>query len=172
MEKNGRLQGAKATAATGKGKRGSNIFTYLYRLRLKVTKGDVTVANLSALFILFTAIFAVWVLIVGLVAAVLLGYKVRVERNSRDFAGENFDSMVKNASSNVKNTVFTIAKDIGIVGNPASEGGSHSGASSEQEAPRAESAASGTTPVNVQFPDGGSVEVKDDAEGFHQADIQ
>ena len=38
--------------------------------------------------------------------------------------------------------------------------------------PRTESAASGTRPVNVQFPDGGSVDVRDDGDGYHEADIR
>ena len=38
--------------------------------------------------------------------------------------------------------------------------------------PRTEGAASGTRPVNVQFPDGGSVNVRDGGDGYHEADIR
>ena len=37
---------------------------------------------------------------------------------------------------------------------------------------RSEKAASGKRPVNVQFPKDGQVDVRDDGDGYHEADIQ
>jgi hypothetical protein len=168
LEKNGRLRDGKGMR-NGSRKGGEGLFTHLYRWRIKVTKGQVVIVNLSALFMIFALLTAFWLPAVGLIVALVLGYRISFERNSRDFAGESFDSIVKKASSNVRNTVDSFTRDMN-----RAVGGDKAGQSAPQRAeePRTESAASGTTPVNVQFPDGGSFEVKDDADGFHEADIQ
>lgn len=165
LEKNGRMKDTKSSGyRAGQGTRGKSIFTTLYRFRFKVTKGNVTIMNLSSLFLIFTCLVAFWVPMVGLILAFVLGYRISFERDSQDFAGDSFDSVVNNASRNVKNTAFNIAKEFGAVGgNPEKE---------QPQEPRAESPASGTTPVNVQFPEDGRVNVTEDADGYHEADIQ
>ena len=168
LEKNGRLKDAKAAGTTAK-HRGGNILTFLYRTRFKVMKDQVTIINVSLLFLIFTLMTAFWVPVIGIVIALLLlGYRVSIERNSKDFAADSFETIVKNAPSNVKNTVFTMARDLeksmdAQVEKPADE--------VQKEEPRTENPASGTTPVNVQFPGEGRVEVKEDGDGFHEADI-
>ena len=105
----------------------------------------------------------------GLISSLVLGYRITIDRDCGDFSTETFDSVVKNAKSNVQHTVssfaqqFTQSKD-----EPRREAGQEGPAPQ----PRTESAPSGTRPVNVQFPDGGSVDVHDDGDGYHEADIQ
>lgn len=165
LEKNGRINPDKghlynATKAKG-------VFNYLYRLRFKVVKKEVTVVNISALWMILTVLVAPHVVIVGLIAALLLGYRITGERNSSDFASDSFDSMVKNAKENVQHTMHSFTKQF-------EEAESASKAAKPQEAPkpRTESAPSGTTPVNVQFPSGGTVDVHEDDDGYHEAEIQ
>ena len=166
LEKNGRLRDVKPGGAHWKkGKRGS-LFNYLYRMRLKVAKDDLTIMNVSALFVIITAISAFWVLVIGLVAAMVLGYRITMERNSPDFQEESMESLVRNATSNVKNSAFAFARDMGMMENGQPQ------EPKEEEPPRTETAPSGTTPVTVQFPDGGSVNVKEGQDGFHEADVQ
>ncbi len=166
LEKNGRLKDAKNGQQTGYRKgRVASLFNTLYRMRVKVNKGNVPIINVSVLFVIFMALTAFWVLIIGGVAAIVLGYRFAFERNSADFSSDNLKNIVKNASSNVKNTAFTFAKDMGFVDTQKS-------ATQTEDPPRAETAASGTTPVNVQFPGEGKVDVKEDQDGFHEADIQ
>ena len=69
--------------------------------------------------------------------------------------------MVKNARDNVYQAVSGVAKQF-----------SETQEEKETAQPRNESPASGTKPVNVQFPDGGSVNVRDDGDGYHEADIR
>lgn len=166
LEKNGKLRDTKARQAGSNGGKVGHVFNRLYRIRLKVTKGNVTIVNLSALFLIFTALTAFWVLIIGGVAALVLGYRFTVDRNSRDFSQDNLETMVKNASSNIKNTAFHVARDIGFMDREGNESPRSS------EPTMGDSAPSGTTPVNVQFPQEGTVEVKEGADGFHEADIQ
>lgn len=167
LEKNGRIQTDKASGKNHKGAKG--VFNFLYRLRMKVKKNEATVANLSSLFLLFVLATAPEVLVVGLIASLVLGYRITIDRDCGDFSTETFDSVVKNAKSNVQHTVssfaqqFTQSKD-----EPRREAGQEGPAPQ----PRTESAPSGTRPVNVQFPDGGSVDVHDDGDGYHEADIQ
>ena len=169
LEKNGRLKNAKNTKSSAH-RRGENVFTYLYRTRVKVTKGQITIVNLSALFMLFALVTAFWVPMIGLlVALLLLGYRISIERNSKEFSGDSFETIVRDAPQHVKSAVTSIAKDFENAVDPKNEPES---TTPQKEDFHAESAASGTTPVNVQFPDGGSVEVKESMDGFHEADIQ
>ena len=168
LEKNGRLKDTK-TAGTDAQRRGGNIVTFLYRTRFKMMKGQVTIINISLLFLIFTLMTAFWVPVTGiLIALLLLGYRVSIERNSKDFAADSFETIVKNAPSNVKNTVFTIARDLEKSMDPQTEKPADE---AQKEESRTENPASGTTPVNVQFPGEGRVEVKEDGDGFHEADI-
>ena len=166
LEKNGRLRDMKPGqgAPWKKGKKGG-LLNYLYRMRLKVVKGDLTIINISALFVILTAISAFWVLIIGSVAAMVLGYRISMERNSPDFQEESLEGLVRNASSNVKNSAFSFARDLGMMDQSQPQ-------APKEEVPQAEAAPSGTTPVTVQFPDGGSVDVKEGEDGFHEADVR
>lgn len=167
LEKNGRLHNKKEPASSHKGVKG--VFNFLYRLRLKVKKEDVTVVNLSSLFLLLVLATAPHICVIGLIVSLVLGYRISIDRDSRDFAEDSFDKMLKNAKNNVQNTVNSFAQQF-------SQGKEEEKRRAEPEQPaaqpRAESAASGTRPVNVQFPGGGSVNVHDAGDGYHEADIQ
>lgn len=164
LEKNGRLKSHSDAADSHKGFRG--VVDFLYRLRLKVKKGTLPIVNLSALFCIFVLITAPHVCVVGLIAALVLGYRISVERDSRDFAADNLDDMLRNAKDNVQQTVSGFAKQFSQTEEKRAE------EPRPAAAPRTESAPSGTRPVNVQFPDGGSVNVREDDDGYHEADIR
>ena len=100
--------------------------------------------------------------VVGLIISLMLGYRISIDRDSTDFCDETMEDMVKKAKKNVQSTVNGFA-------NQFSEEQSESPVS---EGVRSEAAASGTRPVNVPFSDGGSVDVRDDGDGYHEADIQ
>ena len=168
LEKNGRLKDAKNGSGTAH-KRNGNILSFLYRFRLKVTKDDVSIVNLSALFMIFVCLVGVWIPLVGLIISLFLGYRITVERNSSDFIADSIEAIVKKASTNVRSTVNSVAREIERAAESCKTTDETSPLSDE---PRSESAATGTTPVNVQFPDEGSVHVKMDMDGFHEADIQ
>lgn len=87
--------------------RGSNIFSFLYRTRIKVDKGSTPILNLSLIFSILAVCTAPWLAVIGLVVALVLGYRFSIQRNSSDFNGD-FDEIVKNAASNVKSTVDTV----------------------------------------------------------------
>ena len=95
-----------------------------------------------------------------------------IDRDSREFSSETFDSMVKNAKDNVQHTVSSFAQQFSQGAGKENKTGGDAAQDRPAAPPRTESAASGTRPVNVQFPDGGSVDVRDDGDGYHEADIR
>ena len=169
MEKNGRIKDTPHRAAASH-KKGSGVFGLMYRTRILVSKGNVTIVNLSLFFTLLVLLFATWVAVAGFVLALILGYRISFERNSSPFS-DSWDNVVKHAASNAKTTVYEMASE--ITGKKAAQPTAET-QPEPQPAPenRAEAAASGTTPVNVQFPGEGSVNVRDDADGFHEAEIR
>ena len=169
LEKNGRLKNEPGSANRHRGVKG--LFDFFFRLRLLVKKNRLTIVNLSSLFVALVLFTAPHIAVIGLILALVLGYRISIDRDSSDFAGDGFDSMVKNAKANVHSSVNSFAQQ--FAGEASrSEEESEKSEKSEKERPRTESAASGTRPVNVQFPDGGSVNVRDDGDGYHEADIR
>lgn len=89
-----------AEAAPKKG----NIFSKLFRTRLKVVKDNVTILNVSMLFLIISALCAFWLVLIGAAAALLLGYRFAVEKDSPDFCGD-LQQIVSEAKTNAKNAV-------------------------------------------------------------------
>lgn len=81
-----------------------NLFSKLFRTRIKVAKGDLPILNVSVLFVIFSALSAIWLVVSGGIVALLLGYRFSIEKNSPHFSGE-FKDLVKDAGSNMKNAV-------------------------------------------------------------------
>ena len=119
LEKNGRLKTGPASGDAGKGAKG--VFTFLYRLRLRVRKDEAVVVNLSSLFVLLTLITAPHICVIGLIVALALGYRINIDRDSREFSSETFDSMVKNAKENVQHTVSSFAQQFSQNGGKSQE---------------------------------------------------
>lgn len=162
LEKNGRILEHEANAnGHGKGKR-KNVFQFLYRLRLKIKKDDITIINLSSLFVIIALLFSPWIVIVGLLFALILGYHIRIDRNSREFEDVSLEETLKHAGENIKHTVDSIIRD------PDDDEPKPEPAPQET---RSESPASGTKPVDVELPQEGEFTIKDDGDGFHEASI-
>lgn len=179
LEKNGRLRDPKAAAGAGSGGgKGRGALNTLFRIRLRLYKGDTPVANLSVLFVLFSLLLAPWLVVLGAVAALVMGYRFGVNRNDPAFANDSLDRMLRNARTNVKNSVFEFTRDFTQTRRDAPSAAPASGAEPQAEAtapaaePRGESPASGTTPVNVQFSEDGSVRVTQTRDGYHEAELQ
>ena len=127
LERNGRLKDEKAadrntnagTANTRKAaKRGEtkekaiNLLQKLYQFRVKVHKGDIPIINLSVIFAAIALLFAPHVTIIGIIAAMILGYRFSFSQMDADFAADNLKTTVKNAADNVKATVNSAVKTI------------------------------------------------------------
>ena len=54
--------------------KGKNVFSFLYRTRVKVTKDETPILNFSLLFTIVAVVCAPWLAVIGLVVALALGY--------------------------------------------------------------------------------------------------
>lgn len=161
LEKNGRL---KSGPATEKHKGFKGLLNTLFRLRLVVKRGEHTIANLSVLFLALAVLLSVHMVVISIALALVLGYRITFERNSRAFADATVDDLFKNAKTNVQSSVQSFARQF--------TKNEEKSDPVQPSAPRTESAPSGTRPVNATFSDSGAVNVHDKGDGYHEADIQ
>jgi hypothetical protein len=89
--------------------RDGRFFSFLYRTRFRASKNGVTVVNLSLLFSLIALLTAPWLIILGLLAALMMGYRFSVDRKGLGFE-QSFDDVVRNAAGNVKQAVENVTE--------------------------------------------------------------
>ncbi|MEA4999950.1 MAG: DUF4342 domain-containing protein [Candidatus Limiplasma sp.] len=90
--------------------RDHNIFSTMYRIRFRASKNGQTVVNLSLLFCIIALLSAPWLVIIGAIAALVMGYRFSVDQQGIGFE-QNFDEVVRNAAQNVKNAVDGITEE-------------------------------------------------------------
>ena len=186
LERNGRIKPEGAQRASEKSqarKTGfSNLMTRLYQCRLKIKKGNITIANLSLLFSVVALIISPHLVILGIILCLILGYHITFVKRDADFAAENLERMVKNAAQNVKSSVGDIARGFSdAINSPAPETPqpNQQKRSFYQSNPAATSAPVDYTgrapvlqvPVQVESQDG-KVEYSQDQDGYGNATIE
>lgn len=92
------------------GSKAKNFLQKMYHLRLKVDKQGKPIVNVSSIFGLACLIFAPHMTIVGIIAALLLGYQFKVE--SEDMDDAELEERIRKAAQNVKTGAMTAAKSI------------------------------------------------------------
>ena len=85
----------------------NSIFSFLYCNRVKVTKASTPIINLSLVFCILAVLTAPWLVVGGVIVALVLGYKFGYERNAAGFSSD-FDAVVKGAASNVRKVVDNV----------------------------------------------------------------
>lgn len=85
----------------------NSIFSFLYCNRVKVSKEQTPILNLSLIFAVLAVLTAPWLVVGGVIVALALGYKFGFERNAAGFS-KDFDQVIKGAASNVRNVVDDI----------------------------------------------------------------
>ena len=85
-------------------------FSFFYRTRVKVTRGDTVILNLSILFMLLAVGSAPWLAVAGLIFALALGYRFSIERGAAGFSGD-FDEVMQNAAQNVKSALDSVVEN-------------------------------------------------------------
>ena len=68
----------------------NNVFSVLYRTRVKVQKDDTPILNLSLIFSIIAVCSAPWLAVIGLVVALVLGYRFSIERKAA-FIGVHYN---------------------------------------------------------------------------------
>lgn len=164
LERNGKLKKDGSPAVTG-GFHG--VMDFLLRLHLKITKGDTCIVYLNALVMIVAALAAPYVVLAGMILSWVLGYKVRLTRSA---SADSVEEMLKTVRKNVRQTVSRFTQETEKQTESAETGKKDD--APKAETPRNRPPASGTTPVNVQFPDGATVDVREDQDGYHEAEIR
>ena len=88
----------------GQDHQNSSAFSFLYRTRVKIVKGSVSIMNLSLIFMLLSLLVAPWLVVIGCVVALVLGYRFSITRNDPGFT-ESFNNVVQQAAGNMKSAV-------------------------------------------------------------------
>ena len=91
------------------GNRDKGFFSVLYRTRFRASKNGETVVNLSLLFSIIALLSAPWLVILGLIAALMMGYRFSMDQHGPGFE-QNFDDVVRNAAQNVKQAVDNVTE--------------------------------------------------------------
>ena len=92
-----------------KGAKAKNFLQKMYNFRVKVDRKGKPIVNVSSIFGLACLIFAPHMTIVGVAAALILGYQIHFE--SEDDNGE-IEERIRKAAENVKSGVTGAAKSI------------------------------------------------------------
>lgn len=85
----------------------NSIFSFLYCNRVKVNKDSTPILNLSLVFCILAVLTAPWLVVGGVIVALVLGYKFGYERNAAGFSSD-FDAVVKGAAQNVRSVVDNV----------------------------------------------------------------
>jgi len=101
------------------GEKAKNFFQKMYHFRVKVNKQDKPIVNVSSLFGLACLLFAPHMTIVGVVAALIMGYSIRFE--SEDMDDKELEERLRKMAQNVKSGAQAAAKSIQTEINKARE---------------------------------------------------
>ena len=191
LERNVRIKPEKAQQKThAESNDISKFFGKLYRFRLKVKKDNAIIVNLSLLFGILALIVSPHLVLIGLILALILGYRISFDKKDPAFVGANLEKMVRNAGENVRESVSDFTR--GFQEDHAEEAPKAEKKAAEQPASRgsersyyASNPASATyhaanpmadvptiqVPVQVESQDG-SVRTESDKDGYNSATVE
>ena len=117
LERNGRLKddtaGTSATRNNNVPEQGlRGLLNRLLRFRLKISRNNVPIINLSVLFSAFVIWRAPGLAAISGILALLLGCNFSFDRDDRAFAGDSIQKMVRNAGENAKKIVHDAGEKV------------------------------------------------------------
>ena len=172
LEKSGRLKDERSAerntagdaAARSTGKRAErkekalNLLQKAYQCRVKVHKGDTAVVNLSAIYAAAALLFAPHVTVVGIIIAMILGYRFSFSQMDADFASDSLKKTVRNAAENAKASMNSVVRTIKETAAPAEK------KSPEIQVPTIQ------VPVQAEARDG-NVQIEEERDGYSSVTI-
>jgi hypothetical protein len=108
--------------------------------RVQVQKDDVTIANLTVLYLVVVTCLAPWVAVISLILVFLLRLRVDVVKNSELYASETLKSMVEGAAQTLKANVDNFAAKDEPDGAQAAPGDAGTNDPAEDAVPRPKAA--------------------------------
>ncbi len=113
LERNGKLKGSAETVREQPQEQPKRSFLQTFlQTRLVINKKEIVIANLSVVFCIIALLVSKWLVLGSILAAILLGYRIRITTLS-DTNNEKIDKMVRSAADNVKRTASSFAKGVG-----------------------------------------------------------
>ena len=82
-------------------KQSNGFFKAMYKTRVKIRRGDLPILNLSVLFSIIALLTAPWLVIGGVLVALIMGYRLSVDSSGEGFES-SFEEVVENGKRNVK----------------------------------------------------------------------
>ena len=82
-------------------KQNGGFFKVMYKTRVKIRRGDMPIINLSVLFSIIALLSAPWLVIIGALVALIMGYRFSIDTSGEGFE-DSFDEVVENSKRNVK----------------------------------------------------------------------
>lgn len=78
-----------------------SFFRVMYRTRVRINRGEMSILNLSVLFSLLALLTAPWIVILGLLVALVLGYRISIDKSGAGFE-DSFEEVLENSKRNVR----------------------------------------------------------------------
>ncbi|HPJ02240.1 MAG TPA: DUF4342 domain-containing protein [Candidatus Limiplasma sp.] len=82
-------------------KQSGGFFRTMYKNRVKITRGDTPILNLSILFSIIALLTAPWLVIGGVLVALVMGYRLSLDTSGVGFEN-SFEEVVEAGKQNVK----------------------------------------------------------------------
>lgn len=82
-------------------KQGGSFFKAMYKTRVKIRRGETPILNLSVLFSIVALLTAPWLVIGGVLVALIMGYRLSVDSSGEGFES-SFEEVVEAGKNNVK----------------------------------------------------------------------
>ena len=101
---------AGANSGESFGRKILNVLQKLYRFRIKVSKHETPVVNLSLAFCILAVVLSPRLAIIGVILSLILGYRFAFDRKDPTFAGVNLEKTVKSAAQNAKASVDDVVR--------------------------------------------------------------
>lgn len=191
LEKNGRIRNPSGDETGAEEKEGSrasernlpvflHVVAFLYQTRIHVTYRDQTVINLSVVFLIISAVFSPYLILLGAILALAFGYRISFVRNDSGFVFGEVRKNVERTRDTVKSSIETIRQG---TANPQREEEPSDDAFSSffqnrgigrhrsQPAGNHSEVPTIHVPVQVRSEDG-SVSFRQDSDGYNQATIE
>lgn len=156
-----------------------NFIHKCFRARVKIRRDDTPILNVSALFAALSVLISPYLVIVGAITSLVLGYKFSFDKHDHAFDGENLERTVRHAAENVKTSVNDFTRSFQS-NNAEAKAESAEESTEEERSYYASSRPSATyrpsyptmnVPVQVESQDG-NVTIESDNEGYSSATVE
>ena len=120
LEKQGRLKDRAAPECSAQDKQGFiGLLQKAYRIRIQVRHGEDIILNLSLIYLLIALVTSPYLVVISLLVALLMGYRVKVCRACGALSQVDLEDTFRHAADNMRASVSEFAENLS--GKPGAE---------------------------------------------------